>query len=432
MGDARPIGRWKMTALVINCIIGSAIFGVPSEAIRMVGNLSPLAMIAAALLMGMIILPVAEVASQFSEAGGMYLYARTAFGRFVGLQVGWFWLLAIVGGGAAGANLFLTYLTQFLPSVAHGWRRVAMLLVVISIPTAANYVGVRQGANLSVLFTVAKAVPLALVIGLGLFQAAAPHGVAAQALPSSANTWPKLLLILLYAFSGWEDALVPSGEVRQPRRTIPFALTTGLLICAVVYTLFQLVVLQQIGTNPTARPVVETASALLGRGAGSFVAIAVMLSTYGWISGAFLNAPRFPVALAHQGDCPAVFGKLHPRFRTPSLGILLYGVTVLVLAVTGTFLWAIALTAGALTIFYAVTCAALIQLRRSQPEAKAFRVRFGRQLAVLGIAISAALLTQLELRQLSLMSVTALLAAGNWIWARANAARERQECHKLP
>ncbi|MCU1293288.1 MAG: amino acid/polyamine/organocation transporter, superfamily [Bryobacterales bacterium] len=106
MGDARPIGRWSMTALVINCIIGSAIFGVPSEAIRLVGSLSPLAMVVAALLMGIIILPVAEVASQFSQPGGMYLYARTAFGRFVGLQVGWFWMLAIVGGGAAGANLF--------------------------------------------------------------------------------------------------------------------------------------------------------------------------------------------------------------------------------------------------------------------------------------------------------------------------------------
>lgn len=101
----------------------------------MVGSLSPLAMIAAAVLIGIIILPVAEVASQFSEAGGMYLYARTAFGRFVGLQVGWFRLLAIVGGGAAGANLFLTYLAQFLPWVEHGWPRVAALLVVISIPT---------------------------------------------------------------------------------------------------------------------------------------------------------------------------------------------------------------------------------------------------------------------------------------------------------
>src|SRR3954453_21282785 len=156
MGHTRPIGRWKMTALVINCIIGSAIFGVPSEGIRLVGNNSPPAMLLGSLLVGIIILLITEVASQFSEAGGLYLYARTAFGRFVGLQVGWFWLLAAIGGGAAGANLFLTYLSEFLPGMAHGWWRAVTILSVIAIPTTANYLGVRQGVRLRILFTAAK------------------------------------------------------------------------------------------------------------------------------------------------------------------------------------------------------------------------------------------------------------------------------------
>ncbi len=334
----------------------------------MVGNMSPLAMLVAGLLMSVIILPIAEVASQFSEAGGLYLYARTAFGRFVGLQVGWFWLLAIVGGGAANANLFLTYLAQFAPEAAHGWWRVATLVLLVAVPTAANYIGVRQGVNLSVLFTVAKILPLLLAIGVGLFWPVMTRHIGAQVYAQSSGTWPKLLLILFYAFSGWEDALAPSGEVEQPRRTIPFGLITGLLICAFVYTLFQFVMLRTIGISSADRPVVEMMSALLGNGAGSFVAVAVMLSTYGWLSGAFLNGPRFPVALAEHGDCPALLGRLHPRFRTPSIGILLYGAAVLVLALTGTFLWAIALTAGSLTIFYAVGCAALIRLRRSRPS----------------------------------------------------------------
>lgn len=188
-------------------------------------------------------LAVAEVASQFSEAGNLYLYARTAFGRFIGLQVGWFWLLAIVGGGAANANLFLTHLAHFMPSATHGWVRVATLFILVAIPALANYIGVREGANLSGTFTIAKTFPLLLVIGLGLFRPVMAHHNSAQALPSVSNAWPKLLLQLFYAFSGWEDALVPSGEVQEPRRTIPFALGTGMLICAVVYTLFQLVYL---------------------------------------------------------------------------------------------------------------------------------------------------------------------------------------------
>ncbi|MCU1293287.1 MAG: amino acid/polyamine/organocation transporter, superfamily [Bryobacterales bacterium] len=322
----------------------------------------------------------------------------------------------------SGREPFLTYLAQFFPSATHGWLRVATLLILIAIPTTANYLGVRQGANLSVLFTVAKLCPLALVISLGLLETGSPHYPTARLPPSHWSVWPKLLLILVYAFSGWEDALVPTGEVNQPRRTIPFALGTGLLICAFVYASFQLVIFQRIGASTSDRPVVEAATSLVGSGAGSFVAVAVMLSTYGWISGAFLNAPRFPVALSRMGDCPALFGKVHPRFRTPSVGILLYGTAVLLFAATGTFLWAIALTAGSLTIFYSVACAALIRLRRSQPHAPAFRLRLGRLLAVLGIGISGTLLTQLELRQLGLMSITALLAAGNWLWARRSAA----------
>lgn len=432
MHEARPIGRSKMTALVINCIIGSAIFGVPSEAIRMVGAMSPLAMLGAGLLMGVIILPIAEVASQFSAVGGLYLYARTAFGSFVGLEVGWFWWLAIVGGGAANANLFLTYLAQFAPGATHGSSRVATLILLVTVPTVVNYLGVRQGVNLSVLFTFAKSLPLLLVIGLGVFRTPMAHHIAPALLPTaSAAAWLKLLLILFYAFSGWEDALAPSGEVAQPRRTIPFGLVTGLLLCIFVYTLFQLVVFRTIGMSSTERPVVETASALLGSGAGSFVAVAVMLSTYGWLSGAFLNGPRFPVALAKHGDCPGSLGRLHPKFKTPSIGILLYGGAVLLLAVTGTFLWAIALTAGSLTIFYAITCAALIRLRRLQPHAKAFRVPFGPALSIIGIGISFTLLFEVEPRQLALMSITALLAAANWAWARGSRAKQREHYQTL-
>ena len=423
MAIVRFIGRGTMTVLVINTIIGSAIYGVPSEIIRLVGRASPLAMIMAAIAMAIIMLPVAEVASQFSEPGGMYLYARTVFGRFVGLQVGWFWLLAITGGGAAGANLFLSYLGSFLPSVTHGWMHVLALLLLMALPTLANYLGVREGVTLSLLLTITKMLPLGLVIVLGLLHLS--HGASlhssAPAVSSGWNAWLTALLLLVYSYSGYEDALVPTGEVAQPRRTVPFALITGLLVCALVYTLLQFVIVMTVGASPSDHPLVDTASVLIGHSGASFVAIAVMISTYGWISGAFLNAPRLAVSLAAQGDCPAFLGKLHPRFGTPWVGILLYAVAVTLLAATGTFLWAVALTAGSVMIFYSVTCAALIRLRRSQPDVPALRVPFGPALAVLGIAISFVLIFQLEFRQVLLMSITAVIAAANWWWARRNA-----------
>ena len=165
----RSIGRWAMTGLVINGIIGSGIFGVPGELTRLLGRASPLAMMFAALGMAIIMAVITEVASQFSDPGGPYLYVRTAFGRFFGLQIGWFWLLAIIGGAAANANLFVIYLAGFLPPVGRGWGRALAITVLIAVPTIANYWGARSGANLSNLLTIAKLLPLCLLIVIGVF-----------------------------------------------------------------------------------------------------------------------------------------------------------------------------------------------------------------------------------------------------------------------
>src|SRR5436190_8737951 len=121
MSFVRSIGRWTLTALMINCIIGSGIFGVPEPLIATLGRASPIAMIVAGLCMGVIVACFTEIGSQFSEPGGVYLYARTAFGRFAGLQVSWFWFLSTLAGAAAAANLFVEYVGGFAPGVAHGW-----------------------------------------------------------------------------------------------------------------------------------------------------------------------------------------------------------------------------------------------------------------------------------------------------------------------
>ena len=160
MAFVRAIGRWSLTALVINAIIGSSIFGMPSEITRLVGRASPLAMLLAALVISLIVACMAEVASQFTEAGGSYLYVRTAFGRFAGLQVGWFWLLTSMAAGAASANLFVQYLASIWPAAGHSVARIVIITVLIAIPTTVNYFGVRGGTYLSNILTVAKLLPI--------------------------------------------------------------------------------------------------------------------------------------------------------------------------------------------------------------------------------------------------------------------------------
>jgi len=416
----RSIGKWTLTALVINAIIGSGIFGLPSELTRLLGRASPLAMLAAAFAMSTMILCMAEVASQFSEAGGPYLYIRAAFGRFSSIQIGWFHLLAAIGGGAASAALFASYLAAFLPWVAHGSNRALLLFILIAIPTTANYVGVRSGARLSTLLTLLKLLPLALIIGLGAIRFS--HHVellhASEITSPGRASWLSALLLLVFSYGGSEDALVPAGEMKEPRRTVPFALLTGLFGCMIIYALLQFVTVAAIGASTTDRPLAETASVLLGRNGEMFVSIAVMISTYGWLSGAILNLPRLACSLALGGEFPSLLGRLHARFNTPATAIVLYSAIVWVLAATGTFLWAAALSGGATVVIYSGMCAALIRLRQKQPHADALRIPFGRTLAVTGIVISMTLLTQLRSREALLMGVTGLIATANWWWAK--------------
>lgn len=416
----RSIGRWTLTALVINAVIGSGIFGMPSELSRLLGRASPLAMVMAASWMAVMLLCMAEVASQFSEPGGPYLYLRTAFGPLAGIEVAWFHLLAGIGGGAACAALFVSYLAGVLPSVGHGSYRALILLVLMLIPTVANYYGVRSGSRFAATLTVVKLVPLALVIFVGLwrfghnFEMLKGSEIRAPGLSS----WLTALLGLVFSYGGSEDALVPAGEMKDPRRTAPFALLVGLVACSVIYTLVQLVTVATIGSKMTDRPLAETASALIGSSGGVMVALAVMVSTYGWLSGAVLNLPRIAASLSLKGDLPRLFGKLHPKYNTPTAAIVLFSAVTWLVAVAGTFLWAAVISGAATVIIYGGTCAALIRFRKGRRSEDALRIPFGEALATLGILTALGLLTQLEMKQAWIVALTALIPIVNWSWAR--------------
>jgi amino acid transporter len=377
-------------------------------------------MILAAIGMAIILACFAEVASQFSEPGGAYLYVRTAFGRFAGMQISWFDMLNMIASVAALANLFVDNLATFLPSPLGSWNRTAIMAILIAIPAAANYRGVRSGARLSSLTTVVKLLPLALLVLFGVARFAHHPQIihASEVTSPGLSNWVQAMALLLFAFAGWEDSLLPTGEVIEPRRTIPFALWMGLLGCAAIYMLLQFIVVATIGTNISDAPLPATASVLLGRGGAAFVTVAALVSIYGWISASMLYAPRLAYSLAAQGDFPSVFTRLHTRFQTPTVAILSFAFAGWAFASSGTFLWLVALTSGTLMVLYAAVCASLIRLRQLRPKANAFRIPLGPVLSILGAAIALALMTGLKRRELLLMCVTALMASANWLWAR--------------
>jgi APA family basic amino acid/polyamine antiporter len=430
MAFVRSIGRWTLTALFINCTIGGSVFALPGELNRLLGRASPLAMVFAAVAVGIIMGCIAEVASQFTGPGGAYLYTRTAFGRFVGLQTAWFGLLAPLGAVAVCANLFLTYLMTFVPWTLNVWEHGLAIALLIAIPAALNYCGVRSGANFSTVMTIAKLSPLALLIVVGITRFAHQlqmiH-VSEISSPGPSN-WVRAVALLFFTFSGGEDSLIPTGEIREPRRTIPLAVGTGLIGCAAIYMLLQIVIVATVGPNATgAGSVVDAASLLFGTKGAALIAIGIMVSTYGFISGVMLNIPRLVYSLAAEGDLPSNFARIHPRFHTPAVAIVICAFAGWILAVSGTFLFVLAISAGATMVYYSGICASLPRLRKLHPRANAFRIPFGPALSVVAVAISVGMMMGLKRRELLMMCVTALIATANWLWARRHLNTETKD-----
>jgi APA family basic amino acid/polyamine antiporter len=421
----RAIGRWSLSALVVNCIIGSGIFGLPALVTGYLGRFAPLGYVVAALGMGTIMACFAEVASRFTGSGGPYLYARAAFGSFAGIENGWLTWLARLTATAANANLFVVYLGEFWPRAASGLLRATVLTVLVGLLVAVNVRGVRQGTWLSNLFTVTKLVPLVLLIAAGGFFLF--HGHAAGGVPESAlrpRDVMEAMLLLVFAYGGFESAMIPLGEARDPRRDAPFALAVALATCAVTYTAVQLVVMNALpDPTHTERPLAAAARVMFGSPGAAIIVAGALCSTYGLLSANMLNVPRLTFALAEQREFPAFFAIVHRRFRTPYVSIAIFGTLLWALAVAGSFRWNAGLSAVARLATYASVCAALPVLRRKSAEPPRFRLPLGDAFAVVGFAFSLSIASRMGPGELVILLVITAVAVLNWRWARSRVPR---------
>lgn len=418
-GLVRTIGRWSLTALTVNSVIGSGVFGLPAIVAGLLGKDSVLAVLIAGAAMGVIMACFAEVASQFAEAGGPYLYARVAFGRLIGILVGWMLYLSQTAAPAANANLFVLYLAEFWPAAKHWWLRFLILTLLIWLLALINILGARQGTAVSNLFTVAKILPLLMVVLAGAaFTIVRPAPLGATG-PAASSAWLKAMGLLFFYYGGFESALAPMSEARNPRRDSVFALFGALVACAAIYALVQWVVLGVLGSQATTdRPLAEVARITMDNRGAALVAIGALVSVYGYLSAKLLGMPRVTFALAEGGDLPHWFAMVSPRFHTPWFSILVYAIVVWGLALVGTFTWNVTLSVVARLFYYGVICAAVIALRYKQPGAARLRLPAGSFLAVVGILIAVALATQVDLSKSLILTATVAAALLNWAWAR--------------
>lgn len=423
-GLVRAIGRWSLAALIVNCIIGSGVFGLPSVLAGLLGRASVLAVLLAAAAMGVIMACVAEVASRFAETGGPYLYAREAFGRFMGIQVAWLVWFVRMTASAANANLFVTYVGEFWVQATRPIPKALILTLLIGMLAAINFRGVRAGTHVSNFFTVAKVGTLGLVCVAGTIYLIATHRVIPQAHMSTVpNAWERAIVLLVFAYGGFEAALVSAGEAKNPRRDMPFGLFAALVTCAVIYALIQWVV---VGVLPdpghSVRPLADVARIVMGRGGAALIAAGALFSTYGYLSGNMLATPRVTFALAEQGDFPSVFGIVHRRFRTPYVSIFVFALLVWSFAWFGSFAGNATLSAGSRLFYYGVICAAVPVLRRKKETQAVFELPGGAAAAFvisgLGVLICAGLLTRIEYNKSLILVAAVAVALLNWLAVR--------------
>jgi amino acid transporter len=395
----RVLSRWDLVAIVINIVIGAGIFGLPAKVYKEIGSYSLLAFVGCALIIGLVVLCFAEVSSRFDSTGGMYLYAKEAFGPVVGFEAGWLMWVVRVTTFAANCNLMLDYLAGFNEGINKGGLRVGLIVMVVAIFALVNLLGIRQSSILNNIFTVGKIVPLLVFVAVGLFFIQ-PANFSFGAAPEY-DKFSSAILLLIYAFVGFEYAVTPAGEAREPKKDLPFALLVGLGFVAVLFILIQIVA---IGTYPdlanSQRPLADAAGVFMGAAGAAFITVGAAVSIFGNLNGGFLVASRIPFAMAEQKELPGIFSATHERFKTPYFSLAVTSVVILILTINSSFLTALTLASITRLLVYATTCGALpifrlFGQRKGMPEAE-FKAPLGVLVSLLSLGLIAWLLLNVD------------------------------------
>jgi APA family basic amino acid/polyamine antiporter len=419
----RALGVRALAATIFNVIVGGGIFGLPSEVARGLGAAAPLAYIACAIAMGLIVLCFAEAGSRVSLSGGPYAYVEVALGGFVGFLSGVLLWLVTSFATAAVASVFAASLAAFVPVLSAGLARGIVLATLFGALAFINVRGVRQGTRLVEIVTVAKLLPLIALVVVGAFYADSAQ-LAWERTPPMSEIG-RTSIVLFFAFAGIESALVPGGEVKDPARTVPRALFIALAGVTLLYIAVQLVAQGILGSALAAEPAPLTAAARrISPAFGVLLGLGAVISTFGHSSGMMLATPRALFAFGRDGVLPRAFAAVHPRFRTPHVAIIAQAVICGVLAITSSFGRLAVLATVSTLVLYLLCCVAAWILRRRNVRVEGavpFTVPGGPIVPVLAVAIVTWLLSSATAREF--LIVGAVLAGGAILFVVSGAHR---------
>jgi basic amino acid/polyamine antiporter, APA family len=422
----RALGVWALAAGIVNVTVGGGIFRLPSAAASSLGAAAPVAYLVCAAAMALIVLCFAEAGSRVDLTGGPYAYVEVAFGPFVGFLAGV--MLWVVGTLALSAvtTLFADAVGALVPALAGGGARALLLVVVLALFAGINVAGVRQGSAVNTIATVAKLLPLLLLVAVGVF--AIRGGNLAWSDTPTASGVARASAVLIFAFAGIESALVPSGEVRDVARTVPRAIFLAMIGITALYLAVHLVTQGVLGEDlvghPT--PLAEAAGRVMGPAGRTLLLAGAAISMFGYIGGMTLAVPRALFALGRDGFLPRALASVHPRHHTPHVAIGVQAVVTMALALTSGFERLAILANLATLLLYAACCLAAWQLRRRDVRAGGipFRVPGGAVVPFLALGAIAYLLSSITLGEWTTAGAVLVVSALLYLLTRgARAAR---------
>jgi amino acid transporter len=392
-GLRKEIGQLGFGAIALNGTIGAGIFALPAIAVERAGLFSPWVYVGCGLLIMAIVFVFARVASYISDTGGPVTYATVAFGPFVGFQTGWVLTLSRAASFAANAHLMVTYAGWFWAPLAEGTVYLVAVSLVCVVLMAINIIGIRQGMMALFALTVLKLLPLVLLVFLGISQTNPEIFTGADIPPM--NSLGETMLIVFYAFMGFESAVIPAGEARNAKRDIPMALVWTVLAVTAFYFLIQVVtvsVAPDIAGSKT--PLADIALILMGTAGAAILTLGAVFSISGNLTSSMLSAPRMLYAMGQQGSLPAWFGNVHPRFHTPANAIVFYAIFSILLALSGGFVWLAAMSTVVRLMVYVMCISTLPILHRKLGEYEGqFRLWGGMTIPLLALVLSIWLMT---------------------------------------
>jgi len=412
-GLVRVIGVGALSLGVVNMVVGAGIFVLPGRIAAELGSAAILAYLICSVAVALVFLCFAEVGSRVTRSGGAYAYIEDAFGPFAGFIASilfWFGYSAL--SDAAITVAMVEAMTIAFPVLGQSVPRAVFIIALFMFLSVVNIRGVKAGVRLYVFNTLAKLIPLLLLLVVGLFainveNLVIPEWPSAQALGAGA-------ILLFFAFGGAESALNASGEIKNPSKTVPMGLLMGIGVLLVLYVRLQTVTQGVLGPelpNSTEAPLAAAAVEVFGGWGGKMLLVGVVISIYGAISGDMLGAPRVIFASSLDDNLPKILSKVHPKYKTPYVAVIFFAVVVCAFALSGTFRYLAVFATGSLLLIYLGVSLAVLRLRQRDglPRAGEFRLPLGPLIPLLSSLIVIWLLVQVPVQEA--LSIAGLVGA---------------------